>query len=535
MNVSPTIDNRPTLSASEISTYIPVDRLPKGWEYSLWSTQLKNYQDLWSFWSGEHFLETTGDRDEDGEDVLKYPIKVPIVNQICQIHNSILWGVARDLDYVIQPRVRPAKSMMTGAPDPAYKRLADVCEMIMEKVYEQSNASAQFTDAGLISQFLGGVYLKVSYEPDKVNSGDTDLPVYLRSIRPDFVFPIPDPQNPWELLECFIVYKINPAAAKELYGAEPSKNPPYVTMVEHWRREDYSILVDGKPISLKYADGSALLLDKAPNPFGKVPIVYIPRIREGTFYGSSVIPKIAGLVKEYNSRLADVGDQVALASRHYTFGKNMNRDPKPRTSGDVKFYDIGSKNPSLQADPDVWSIPQAQVSQSSVGFVSTLLAQIDRESAISPIAYGVDEGSQRSGATLEIRMSPTINSARQQRVNWNTGLRVVFRLVMALIINKQLLPDLAGELTSLAQLSKVQATHRWSSYIPKDEGDMVNMITQLKGSGAMSTTRAVQMQPDVEDVDAEVKLIEKEKEKPDVRPEQSGSGRQQPSPDTTPE
>jgi hypothetical protein len=117
---------------------------------------------------------------------------------------------------------------------------------------------------------------------------------------------------------------------------------------------------------------------------GMVPYVYIPHIRAGEFYGISLLERKQELAQEINERMADVGDIVYPT------------DTQPSTA--------------------------------TVQWATDLLSIARTEAYTPPVCYGVDEGSQRSGMTLVLRMLPLVVHVRQERTLMTAGLNQVARL-----------------------------------------------------------------------------------------------------------
>lgn len=512
---TPGVDNQSAADAFSLIQSIPENRLPRGIESSIWSAQQAKYSFYWYFWRGQLFDESSGKDPETKKPIPLYPIKIGLLKQICRIHNSVLWGEVRDHTSLVKTRIKPRPDFLTGEISDPDKKLGATMGRLVSFVWEQSNGSATLWECGLMNQFLGGSYLQLVYDPE----ADTPVPLFVRSVRPDHVLPVPNPRDPWELLEAFIVYRINPASARALYGVESPKNASYVTYVEHWTKTSYSILIDGKPVSeTKRVNGFDVqqTYDALPNPFGFVPLVYIPRTREGSFFGDAITGDISGLIAEYNSRMADAGDQVAQAADVEWFGKNLSKDPVPRRFGKGKMLsDLGTQNPATKGEPNVWAENMSPPTQPTLDFNTMILSQIDRESGVSPVAYGIDEGSQRSGTTLQIRMLPTISIARAQRTHWHTGLSVIERMILRALIRLRLLPSNIAFAEN--DIKRMVITHIWAAFIPRDEAEATNRIATLRPINAMSEHRSVEMQSDVDDVEEELERIESDRKKAQER------------------
>jgi len=62
--------------------------------------------------------------------------------------------------------------------------------------------------------------------------------------------------------------------------------------------------------------------------------------------------------------------------------------------------------------------------------VHELLAHFRREVSVPAVAYGEDEGSQRSSLTLVTRMWPLVSHVKMERSFWTTGLHVLNNMIL---------------------------------------------------------------------------------------------------------
>jgi|GEM_PF-3569672 len=509
--VLPGIDYERSLDMARAVSDISLGKMPESFRRSQWNEQMERYLLYWYWWQGKALEETVG-KTKDGELLYKYPLKINPLRNYARIHNAMLWGEIRDDDSPLVNTRAKLIDLTSDVVDSKSRDRARFVERVIDHVWQQSGGRAIQWEGGLLSQFLGGYYYQLAYQPWRT---DLLLPLTIRPLKPDFVLPIPNPDNPFELLEAFVIYRITPEAARQNYGVSAS-NATFVTYCEHWTRDRYSIFIDGKPLEAVYnvplAGKTTISYNNQPNPFGFVPIVYIPRLREGNFYGSAITPDVLGLIREYNARFADAADILARNSNTVWLGRNINKaTPRALESKDgdkpsVPYYDLGSENPAFKHPPELWSETPPVLSDAMIAFNGALESQLEREGGVSAIAFGEDEGSQRSGTTLQIRLYPTIAQARAQRHFWTTGLGIMGKMIMSAIGNidhERLKPY---RITP-SELLTLQLGVQWHPYIPRDEEQATNRIVLLKQSGAMSTERAVALQPDVEDVEEEVARI----------------------------
>lgn len=488
-------------------------RMPTGFPYNQWADQMSRYEEYWHWWTGAVYDEVIGETAE-GEKIYKFPLKINNVRTFARIHNSMLFGEVPDdpnTPSPIQTRLKPVADLGSGETTETQKQTAKTYERIVNEVWEQSRARGLLYQAGIVSQFLGGSYFQVKYEPWRK---DIRIPLSIHYLKPDFVLPVWDTDE-WNLLEAWVVYRVTPAAVEKKYGIKLDKGGTFATYVEHWTRDHYTIWINGKPLVASYdvpgAGVARINYNNRKNPFGIVPIIYIPRIREGNFYGSSLVSDITGLSREYNGRMADLGDLIRQNNDREWFGRNITANPRPKQFDNGKFYtDLGGSNPGTNSDPEIWATDPPKFSPEMTKFNGDLHTQMMREAYISPISLGDDEGgSQRSGITLQIRMWPTISIARTQRQFWTTGKNHIDKTILTMLAAIGWSYG-EGQTIPIDFSTQVRFSQKWSQFLPRDEEQMVNRLVLLKQSNQMSLRRSLQMQGDVEDIEEEIRFIEED-------------------------
>lgn len=476
-------------------------QLPAGFPLALWRVQSERYRQYWYWFRGDALLEERG-KTKDGRVVYRYPLKINPVRNFARKHAALLFGEAPDTpSSLVRPLVRP-KMVLGERPSATDRKQAQFAEYFLNEVWSSSNGRSLQQENGLLSQFLGGCVFQVVYQPWRK---DLIIPITVKNVPPDFFLPIWSPDNYWDLLEAFIVYRIPAAAAKQQWNIETA-TLPYVLYVEHWTRTTHTILVDGKPLVATYPDGTTVTYDKRENPFGFVPFVYIPRFREGDYYGSSFVPDIEGLAIELNARAADEGDAVRKNVHRKWFGRNITASPKQRDLDEfTPFIDLGVENPAMKNPPELWTEDAPDINSQVRLFNNYLWAQMARDGGLGPIAFGEDEGSQRSALTLAVRMWPSTTMAKMQRTFWTDGLNQINRYILRIAafhgvtINRQrITPDF---------LVRYELGQDWPPMIPRDrEAEIREIIARLQ-TNSLSLEKALQMFGDIPDVQEEIDRI----------------------------
>ena len=248
-----------------------------------------------------------------------------------------------------------------------------------------------------------------------------------------------------------------------------------------------------------------MVYDNLPNPLGFVPFVYIPRLREGFYYGSSIVPDVSGMAIEFNSRTADEGDAMRKSAHIRYMGKNISGEivTRPLDKRGNEYLDLGYSNPAFDGEPSLEPLPAPQWADTFSGYKEFLWSQLMRDGGMGPIAFGEDEGSQRSALTLAFRMWPSTTIAKQQRSFWTDGLNQIGRYILRaasikdIRVNGRSIPHQIDKFLDLAP--------DWLPMIPRDREQQVNEVILQVQAGIMTPERAFKTLGDVPDIADEVK------------------------------
>jgi len=504
-NALPGIEDRRAPSAASI---IALDEahVPTTFPMWVWAAQTARYREYWQWFNGdilnEERAKTTG-----GKKVLKYPLGINPVRNFARKHAAILLGEETfdTPDPLVRAIVTPQNPLSgSGIIPDAEKNLALTAQNVINMVWAQSNGRAIQTENATLSQFLGGCVFQLTWQPERKN--DFRIPIIVQNVMPDFFLPIWATNDTWDLLEAYVVYRIPAYVAAEIYNYPYSKNG-WATYCEHWTRKDYSIYLDGRPVTSGYY-GTSTTYHKLNNPFGFVPFVYIPHLREGNFYGSSMVEDLRGLVREYNARTADLGDSIRDTVHRKRFVTDLTGDPKPKMldeKGMVQAINLGSTNPATKATPHVFTEDPPQIPEGVADFPQRIWDQLLREANVGDIAFGEDEGSQRSALTLAFRMYPSTSHGRMERTYWTDGLNMIARKILRMCVVK------ASEIPAVNIPKdfalRLQFGQDWKPMIPRDREQQVNEIILRFQAGNLSPEQALSMFADIEYIPEEVARI----------------------------
>jgi len=490
LNDAPVIDNGIASRRASMAFDGMSAELPSWFPTTEYAERTRIYSHYWKWYTGEMLAETSGNSKR--EKMAKFPLHINLVRGIVRKRTTVMSGETVDTSLpIVSPVIKPRPSPLPI--DQLDKDLADNLENLVNEIWSENNGRTLQLENMLTSQFLGGCVFQVCWDPDGMP--DARIPIRIRSIIPDFFLPIYQQDDPWNLLEAFVAYKITRAEAQLRYGIISGVNPTYI---ERWTKTNVEIYVNNIRVT-----------PELKNDFGFVPFVYIPIMREGGFYGSSIIPDIEALVKEYNSRYADIGDAIRRGVNPRRFGVNISDKtiPKIPIDNETSYYDLGQTPPhNDKQKPEMTVENPSSISEGLIGHPERLWASILRESSLAPIVFGEDTGSQRSALTLAFRMWPVTAIVDIMRTYWDVGLNHISKMIIKILIAKQVYLDLPFVVPPDV-LKRMTFGQRWNPKVPRDREQTIKEVALRRSAKVISLEGALEMLGDVRDVDDEIERI----------------------------
>jgi hypothetical protein len=481
-------------------------KFPLGFPVTLFQQQLTHYAHYRNWLNGA-ILAVPG----AGAPHL-YPLQLNFVTNFISKHVGVLLGDAADSYYQpIRSRARPRPKIGAKITEES-RDIAKAITSILDEVWILSDGNGVQQMLAFDAVQMGGGVLKVSWKPWDV-AYSARIPIKIQNVMPEAFVPVWNPSDLNDIIQCYEVYRITGDIALQEYGV----NAKGATAIycETWDKETYSILIDGKPARVKMPNGETVVFDKLPNPWGRVPYFYFPAHREnGIFYGKSIIPQMEGILREYNSRMADAGDLVQDNSRKERYirdvsNKNLGQVVVDKSAG-IKAVDLGTTNPISKNPPEIITVNPSSFSSAIADFASEdLWATMMRAGEVSSVAFGEDEGGQKSGMTLAFRMWPMTNRASITRRAWTGQLNLLSELIIKMVAVKW---DVVSEhfdvdRITVDTLKTVLIYQDWRPMIPRDKKEAVDTGILQVQAGQMSTDRFIDMMGEVEDKESEKKLI----------------------------
>ena len=452
-------------------------------------TELQQYYDELDQWYTGYALNST--QTQGTTEVEIYPLHLNPIRSALMKHVYTLFGEIPDNAYgsLIAPKV------MIRSGQPKAIQAQKVEDFLMD-VFEDNGGASLEQENAILSQVFGGCIFKVGWLPDLPEP--TSGKISVEKILPEEFMCIPYMNNFWRLRKAWVIRPID-AYTAEQFGVYLPGLVNTGWYIETWTEDSYRITINNVPIQQQYGD-NALYKFEGSNPFGFVPFVYIPHERATSFWGTSIITEaVKGITKEKNLRVADAGDATSDESHSLLVMRNVRGSPTLRKIGThIRVIDIGSgQNITGQMDPDLFSVRRESLSQSMLVLTSDLHKEFRREVYVPAVADGEDEGSQRSGATLANRMWPLVSHTKGERVQWSTGMSILFKMILKMAQKKSI-----GGISE--EDIKLRLRCKWYSSLPRDREQLSAELTTRAAQKLGSIEHLTDMFGDVDDLEVDM-------------------------------
>lgn len=419
--------------------------------YDEWQDLQSTYNELEYWYNGDLLQETVTDKNS-GKSTEKYPIKINPLKGTARKHASTVFG--QNVDSI---RFGGLPVQFIPDLDKEQKEKAKTIKDALLKVYTDNKCGAKLFSNCIISQYLGGSVLTAKWLPK-------DKTIEINNPSPKEFLGVPKGSDYWTLSTAWIVREISESVAKD-YGYTPKMGEKDFYYIEEWHEDSYKIMVNGQVINFEGTD----LPMEGENVFKKVPIVYIPHLRETGFYGEPIVTEaVKGIIKELNLRWADIGDAVSEDSHSFVAVRNIRGTIKILRVDGRPIVDLGS-NPGISANevqPDMMSVRTQSASAPMITFGDNLYGVYRREVNHPAVADGEDEGSQRSSLTLTTRMWPLVSEAEWERLFLTVGL-VEFNKILLTIMAEKNINEITEDMIDVPQIVQ------WQPMLPRDREALV--------------------------------------------------------------
>ena len=456
-----------------------------GFPFERYTDQLAVYNECERWYNGS----ALDDQPEVSKGVDLYPVKINPLRSIVGKHAYILFGETEDDGRL------PVHTRLIAETD-AEKEMAKTAEGALNRVWYENNGKTLFMENAVNSQVYGGCIFHAAYVPWEWSKygGIREIPIKIEKIHPKGFVGTLDAGDPYRLWDAWFIRQIPEGEARRLGY---TKNDQTFYLVQHETKNTLEAWVNDQPAMLEGRPVSG------ENPYGIVPAVYIPHMRNIGFLGTNAIDHLKGLVKEINLRFADYGDAVNDDAHNYTAMRNVQGTVQVKQIAEgLRAVDLGSA-PNItgsERDPDLFEVRSQRASPAMNNLLEQLVLQLRRDSDVPAVAYGEDEGSQRSALTLATRFWPLTSHVGTERLFWTAGLNVMQYSLLRIMSISQL-----GDITE--EHTKLRMKHRWAPMLPRDREADVQEWVQRYSADLGSIDTLLELTGDIEDKEEEKKLI----------------------------
>lgn len=424
----------------------------RSWSYPErdWQRKFSDYDRYRYHITGEVFDELADPGDP--ESPLRYPLKINVAQDVADIETGYFWGEHGD-DDLVQFNV-PALKHGREKPSELAQQTASRIEDRLTHIWRGNKINSMLDQAYFDCFTDGGIYFRQRYDP-------ISQTVQIQPLLAQYVFPRWHPLDLNKLLEIVISFEMWKSDARDIYGIEGDSAGTTCLYWERWTPFTYEQSID-----------STVIADQI-NPYGFIPIVYIPRLRTGAdFYGRSGVDPLIGVQNQINERMADLGDGINYHSHPIRWVKNYmgNVDDLPLGPDDV--WDLGTASTTM-GEPEAGVLTSPSDYTGAMRYIQALVETAQDLAHIPPVARGRDEGSQRSGVTLIVRMLPLVKLINRVRIWWRDG--IADASLQALVIDRRW--NARGY--TMDELHAHEVRPKFWPILPKDEQALIDQNIAL--------------------------------------------------------
>lgn len=460
-----------------------------------WSEQHGNYNQWWAAYKGYNLNRKAGN-------VLVYPFKLNLVRPAVHIHAAALLG-QYDENRIVKFGISNDIENETTR-----RKTTDLINLL----WRINNGDPTLVEQSIFQQIFGGFFYHQVWAPQ-----NKAMPVRFYALDPRAVFPVWDGYDYNRIISVDIMQQIPKSVARSRYFAYQFGTEGETTNIhEHWDEYEYYIEIDGKIGT--WPDGSKM---SGPNPWADpitgrkiVPVTYAPRIRAGTFYGDSLVPSLLGPQDVINDNIAHLSEGLADAMHQQPWIRNSPKGlQNVKSTSRTDWLNLGM-SPFGGDPPEVGRLEGAKIDQSMVDMVMEEMLQLAREHIGAPnVAWGRTESSIRSALVLAFMMKPYADLGRIYRTNASVAIQANnYHLLVMLHQKRDFLPENL-QVSSLAlKAAYMHQRVKFAPILPQDRIDVVNEVVQRLGVNAISIERAVQRLDGDEDLQEEIRRIQRQQQ-----------------------
>lgn len=356
-------------------------------------------------------------------------------------------------------------------PTPEARARAREAELAVREVYEANRLELLDFETELDTAILGDGCYKVIWDPqeERVRISAPDVQGLYAWWVGD------DPSRVWRVASS---YRLSGEEAEMLYGVSPPNQE--VRVVEVWTAQGFQLWLDES------------LVDERPNPYGFIPFIIFPNLREPKrFWGVSDIPILMEPARELNRALSQLSTILELSG-----------NPIAVLEGVEEAQDIAVQPGAVWELPEkarayLLDLLQGGGVKLHTDYIELLYRSLHDLSEAPRISFG-DNPRSLSGVALEMELQPLLQRVRRKRLIRTAVYRERIDMVLRILEQRRGL-----------SLRPVRVRILWGPILPQDRGRLVQEERVLVETGLHSRRRAME-NLGVEDPESELARIREE-------------------------
>lgn len=258
-------------------------------------------------------------------------------------------------------------------------------------------------------------------------------------------------------------YVLSAEEAHVLHGAPIARDRPSaeVEVIEVWTDDRFELWIGGE------------LTDERPNPYGFIPFVIFPNIREPKrFWGTSDLEAIKEPLRELNRAFTQLSQILEISGNPIAVLENVNE------ARDIAVEPGAVWELPERARAYLLDLLQGGGVQLHVDYVNLIYRALHDLSEAPRTAFG-DRGGALSGVALNIELDPLLKKVQRKRLIRSVAHRRRNELAL------RLLQQFTGE-----QFAPYRSRVLWGALLPQDRSRAVADARTLVDAGIQSRRRA---------------------------------------------
>jgi hypothetical protein len=428
-----------------------------------------------------------------------------IVNKL----NSLLWGQYENKsdNHLITWRVPVVKQDWgSGTWEPRAQRILDILNHVM---WEANPGNRVLFNWGLDAGIYGTGIISPRYDP--VAQEILLDPVPAKSFHCIW-------NSDGAISEAIVVEFISQTEAAERHGWKPTAmgnvnkiwagvDINLVERVQHWTPWEYSIYLDGKPVSSSY-NPYCWVDETGQMRAGIMPFIILAnKPAAGDLYGYSDMDPVQDVMYELNHVMAMMGDVVSENANPIKVLINQRGDDDKWKLGADRTWRIFGNDADAKLLSYEGGIPNAHQ------YVTDLLTVMEDTGCVPAIAYGRFKGTQGSSLMLQVEMMPALQVANWKRLIAANALTDLGKMILSMLTAPTSYGQRLIQGEPLGMDRNAALRHQiipiFAPMLPKDDVANTNKQISLVSNRLRSRRRALE-ELDEQDIDAEMERIEQD-------------------------